>query len=73
MWLKMECSDQLSPRFKENQHCFVKKLKYFQLKYVLSLHLKGHFDETLGADFFLFFETAFPEIHTSKISTQNIE
>ena len=34
--------------------------------------LKGHFDETLGADF-LFSETAFLEMHTSKISAQNIE
>ena len=37
------------------------------------LNLKGHFDETLGADFFLFSETAFLEIPTSKISAQNIE
>ena len=35
--------------------------------------LKGHFDETLGADFFLFSETAFLEIDTSKISGQNID
>ena len=36
-------------------------------------NFKGHFDETLGADFFLFSETAFFEIHTSKISAENIE
>ena len=35
--------------------------------------LKGHFDETLGAEFFLFSETAFLEIYTSKISGQNLE
>ena len=33
----------------------------------------GHFDETLGANFFLFSETAFLEIFTSKVSGQNIE
>ena len=38
-----------------------------------SLSTQGHFDETLGADFFLFSETAFLEIYTSKISGQNIE
>ena len=32
--------------------------------------LKGHFDETLGGDFFLFSETAFIEMYTSKISGQ---
>ena len=35
--------------------------------------LKGHIDETLGADFFLFSETAFLEIYTSNTSGQNIE
>ena len=35
--------------------------------------LKGHIDETLGADFFLFSETSFLEIYTSKTSGQNIE
>ena len=37
----------------------MEKIANFEWK----ITLKGHFDETLGADFFLFSETAFLEIH----------